>query len=46
MIAGTSMGFVKKISTNEKLSKVGTIIKIVMGIIILLIGLYMFWLGL
>ncbi len=45
IIAGTSMGFVKKVSTNEKLSKVGTIIKIIMGILILLIGLYMFWLG-
>lgn len=43
--AGTSIGFVRKMCGNEKYQKAGTVIKIVMGIIILLIGLYMFWLA-
>lgn len=43
MIAGTSVGFVQKVSSNPKYNKVSTIIKIIMGVIILAIGLYMFW---
>ncbi len=43
--AGTSVGFVQKMNSNEKYQKAGTILKIVMGIVILLIGLYMFWLA-
>ena len=39
------MSFVKRISTNEKYNKLGTILKIVMGMAILLIGFYMFWLA-
>ena len=45
VIAGTSVSFVKRISTNEKYNKLGTILKIVMGMAILLIGFYMFWLA-
>ena len=45
IIAGTSIGFVKKISNNEKYNKLGTALKFVMGFAILLIGLYMFWLA-
>lgn len=45
MIAGTSVGFVQKVSSNPKYNKVSTVIKIVMGIVILAIGLYMFWLA-
>lgn len=45
IIAGTSIGFVKKISGNEKYAKVGNVLKILMGFAILLIGLYMFYLG-
>lgn len=45
MIAGTSIGFVQKVSGNPKYNKVSTIIKIIMGVIILAIGLYMFWLA-
>lgn len=45
MVAGTSVGFVQKVSSNPKYSKVSTVIKIVMGIVILAIGLYMFWLA-
>lgn len=43
--AGTSIGFVQKINGSEKYQKAGTILKIIMGGIILLIGLYMFWLA-
>lgn len=43
--AGTSIGFVQKINGSEKYQKAGTILKIIMGSIILLIGLYMFWLA-
>ena len=45
IIAGTSIGFVKKISNNEKYNKLGIALKFVMGFAILLIGLYMFWLA-
>ncbi|MCM1007056.1 MAG: cytochrome c biogenesis CcdA family protein [Ruminococcus flavefaciens] len=45
MIAGTSVGFVQRISENEKYNKLGTILKIIMGIIMTMIGLYMFWLA-
>lgn len=45
IVAGTSISFVKKISSNEKYNKVGIALKIVMGTTILLIGLYMFWLA-
>jgi len=45
IIAGTSIGWVQKLSVSEKYSKISTVIKIIMGIFILLIGLYMFYLG-
>ncbi|MGN0354170.1 MAG: cytochrome c biogenesis CcdA family protein [Muricoprocola sp.] len=45
IVAGTSISFVKKISSNEKYNKVGIALKFVMGTVILLIGLYMFWLA-
>ena len=45
IISGTSVGFVKKLNGNEKYNKLATVLKIVMGAVILLIGLYMFWLG-
>lgn len=45
IVAGTSIGFVQKINSNPKYQKAGTILKIVMGIVILIIGLYMFWLA-
>lgn len=45
IVAGTSISFVKKISSNEKYNKVGIALKIVMGTVIMLIGLYMFWLA-
>jgi cytochrome c-type biogenesis protein len=43
--AGTSVGFVQKITKSEKYGKMSIALKIVMGFIILLIALYMFYLG-
>lgn len=45
VVAGTSIGFVQKMSASEKYGKVSTLLKIVMGVLILLIGFYMFYLG-
>ena len=45
IIAGTSIGFVQKLSSSERYGKASTILKIVMGALILLIGFYMFYLG-
>ncbi|MGB4661331.1 MAG: cytochrome c biogenesis protein CcdA [Mobilitalea sp.] len=45
VIAGTSIGFVKKISENKKYGKFSTILRIVMGLVILFIAFYMFYLG-
>ena len=45
ILAGTSIGFVQKINSSKKYKKVATILKVTMGVAILLIGLYMFWLA-
>lgn len=45
IIAGTSMGFVRKLSSSEKYGKASTILKNTMGVLILIIGFYMFYLG-
>lgn len=45
IVAGTSIGFVQKLSSSEKYGKASTVLKIVMGTLILLIGFYMFYLG-
>lgn len=45
IVAGTSLGFVQKINASEKYNCFSTILKIVMGIAILGIALYMFYLG-
>ncbi len=45
VIAGTTTGLVRKLSSSDKYGKAGTIIKIIMGSLILLIGFYMFYLG-
>jgi len=45
VVAGTSMGFVQKLSANKKYDKASNILKIIMGGIILLLGFYMFYLG-
>ncbi|NLC87464.1 MAG: cytochrome c biogenesis protein CcdA [Clostridiaceae bacterium] len=45
VIAGTSFGTIKKLTQSQKYGKISTILKYVMGTIILLIGFYMFYLG-
>ncbi len=45
VIAGTSVGFVQKLSASDKYGKVSIVLKIIMGTLILLIGFYMFYLG-
>jgi cytochrome c biogenesis protein CcdA len=45
LVAGTSVGFVKKLSASDKYGKFNNVFKMVMGALILLLGLYMFYLG-
>lgn len=45
VIAGTSYGFAQKLMENEKYGKFSAMLTYVMGALVLLIGLYMFWLG-
>ena len=45
VVAGTSVGFVRKLSKSEKYGRLSTVLKILMGAAILAIGLYMFYLG-
>ncbi len=42
VIAGTSVGFVQKLSQSEKYGKVSKVLKIIMGALMTLIGFYMF----
>lgn len=45
IVCGTSIGFVQKLSQNEKYGKLSNILKIFMGIAMTLIGFYMFYLA-
>lgn len=45
ILAGTSFGLVEKIAYSDKGQRVGNILKNILGIIILLVGLYLFYLG-
>ncbi len=45
VIVGTSIGFVRKLTSSEKYGKLSKILRITMGGLILLIGFYMFYLG-
>lgn len=45
LIAGTSIGFVNKLSSSKRFGKFNQIFKVVMGLLILFIGFYMFYLG-
>lgn len=45
LIAGTSMGFVKKITASNKYGVFSEVLKYITGGVILLIGFYMFYLG-
>jgi cytochrome c biogenesis protein CcdA len=46
LLAGTSVGFVQKLSSSEKYGSLSNVFRIVMGTIILFIAFYMFYLGL
>lgn len=45
LLAGTSVGFVQTITSSDKYFTWSKIIKVVLGLLILLIGFYMFYLG-
>lgn len=45
VVAGTSIGFVRKLTSSDKYGKVSEVLKYVMGIVILLFAFYMFYLG-
>ncbi len=45
VVCGTSVGFVQKISISTRYNKLSNALKIIMGILILLISLYMFYLA-
>ena len=45
IVAATSISFVQKLSASEKYGRVSNVLKAVMGLLILLIGFYMFYLG-
>lgn len=45
MVAGTSIGLVQKLVTNEKYGRATGVLRITLGVIVLLIAFYMFYLG-
>lgn len=45
LIEGTSVGFVNKLSSSEKYGRASKALKIIMGLLIMLIAFYMFYLG-
>ena len=45
MVAGTSIGFVQKLNGSKRYMTTSKVLKVMMGIAILLIGFYMFWLA-
>lgn len=45
IIAGTSMGAVRKLIQSDKYGRFSSVLKYIIGILIALIGLYMFYLG-
>ncbi len=45
ILAGTSIGFVQKLSQSNKYGRASSFLKVIMGSVILLIGFYMFYLG-
>jgi len=45
IIAGTSIGFVQKLTSSKKYGRASLVLKAVLSVLILLIGFYMFYLG-
>jgi cytochrome c biogenesis protein CcdA len=46
LIAGTSVGFVHRLSSSEKYGMTSKVLKVFMGLLIMVISFYMFYLGL
>lgn len=46
VVAGSSLGFVQKLTQNPRYGRLSKVLKIALGILILFIGFYMFYLGL
>ena len=46
LIAGTSIGFVQKLSASSKTEKWGRMLKVLFGLVVILLALYLFYLGL
>lgn len=44
-VAGTSVGFMQRLRTSGRYARSSNILRIVMGAAMMLIGLYMFYLG-
>ena len=45
ILVGTSMGFVRKLTSSERYGRLSAVLKYILGALILLIGFYMFYLG-
>ena len=45
IVCGTSVGLVQKLTQSKRYGRLSTVLKVVMGLAILLIGFYMFYLG-
>ncbi len=45
LIAGTSIGFIHKLSSSVKYGRASKILKVIMGVLIMIIAFYMFYLG-
>ncbi|WP_251859539.1 cytochrome c biogenesis CcdA family protein [Clostridium sp. Marseille-Q2269] len=45
ILSGTSLGFVESINESSKVNKINKILKIFLGIIVLIIGLYLIYIG-
>ena len=45
MLAGTPMGIIQRINRSETYGKAAKFVKLLMGMVNLLIGLYMFWIA-
>lgn len=45
LLAGTSVGFVQKMSENPRTAKVGKVLKIIFGVLILMLAMHLFYIG-
>lgn len=45
VVAGTSVGFAQRLSQDKRYGRLGTVLNIVLGALVLLLGFYMFYLA-